>query len=632
MNNSAFRFTKSFSRDFRNDPSPINQKKDPRLDLRVYLDSHQNSKGLRLSDMVFGDEGAEIVAEFLEKNKKIESLELRGNALSAEGFARICESLIGNNVIKTLSAEWNNIGSGIRGLEALAEFLAQNNTLEHLDLRNNKITSSASQSIANIIRSSTSLVNLDLRWNELGNQGAKAISGALETNDKILYVELKGNNITEELLEEINAKLEQNRAKGTAERFGRTQEIGNRGAISIHNYGTGERFRAPKSDHRDEKEIFADLQAALHANTELERALLVESRKNAELKEKFYKDLDLTTRELQNKIDHLLRENAAYQSQIKSIEADNARMKKENQMLQDKIAKYENDHLADVKNIEEYERTIRKLEQDLKSNDANLRSTIERLTNDHHLKTVELENNFDLKFKELSRENEYLTQRNRDLEVEVKRLAEENRSLMFGLEDKVRDASFKAREEERQKGLATIRQLETSLRAAEEEIFRYQRELEEKDLSYQRRNNYLEDRLHSAEEEIKRLKYEVTTNVDYYNKEKLRGESLQNEIMNKDNQILKLESDVRELKKTLHNKEVLYQEQIDILNREHEDEKERWEETKGTLQNRISDLERQNRQALSDLNRVRSDMQRASELLVSNLSQTVYRTFSELGK
>lgn len=82
---------------------------------------------------------------------------------------------------------------------------------------------------------------------------------------------------------------------------------------------------------------------------------------------------------------------------------------------------------------------------------------MDRIANDTHLKTVEIENSYDLKYKEMLRENEYLNQRNRDLEAETKRLAEENRGLMFGVEDKIRESSFKAREEERAKNLSTIR-------------------------------------------------------------------------------------------------------------------------------------------------------------------------------
>jgi len=100
--------------------------------------------------------------------------------------------------------------------------------------------------------------------------------------------------------------------------------------------------------------------------------------------------------------------------------------------------------------------------------------------------------------------------------------------------------------------------------------------------------------------------------------------------MLRDNTSLKLEADLRDIQKTLNNKEIMYQEQIDVLRREHDDDANRWDDTKVTLQKRTSDLEKQNRQIQSELNRLRTDMQRLSELLVTNLSQTVYKTFSEL--
>ncbi len=124
MNNSAYRLTKTQPSDYRTSPSGSTGARDPNIDLRTYLDTHKDARSLRLADMSFGDDGAATLAEFLEKNKKIESLELRAAGITSDGFGKIASALVGNNVIKTLSAEWNTIGSGIRGFEALAEFLA----------------------------------------------------------------------------------------------------------------------------------------------------------------------------------------------------------------------------------------------------------------------------------------------------------------------------------------------------------------------------------------------------------------------------------------------------------------------------------------------------------------------------
>ena len=616
-----FRLSKSSLRDPRDRPTGSST-----IDIKLYLDSQTRTKSLRMADMSFGDDGARLLGEFLDKNKQVEAIELRGNSISSEGFVNICEGLFGNNSLKTISVEWNNLGSGTRGIEIFSEFIAQNNSLEYLDLRNNKLNTSAAHAISNIIRNTISLATLDLRWNELGNHGAKAILEALEQNSKIQHIELGGNNITEDLIGQINSRLEQNRQK-------RGEWTGNKTKGFERGNDSRVNFRTQKMDgvrDNNTKEMFEDLQKALLANAELERALNIESRKNAELKEKFYRDMDFSTRELQNKMDHLLRENASLQATIKSFESDNNRLTKELGVLQDKITNLDAMHLKDIQTIEEGQRKIRSLEQDLRGVENNYQTNLNRLVNENALKATELENNWDLRLKEVLRENEYLVERTRDLDAELQRLTEENRKLMFTVDDRIRDTSLRTREDERQKNQIVINELELKLRTAEEDVYRLKRQLGDVEAEFERRKEYADEKVRQANEEIRRLKNEVTINVDYYNKEKLKGESQQNEIMVRDNTIIKLESDIRELQKALNGKEITYQEQIDLLKREQGDDTNRFEDTKSTLTKRIADLERQNRQANSELNKLRNDMQRLSELLVTNLSQTVYKTFSEL--
>jgi len=616
-----FRLSKSSLRDPRDRPTGSTT-----IDIKLYLDSQTRTKSLRMADMSFGDDGARLLGEFLDKNKQVEAIELRGNSISSEGFVNICEGLFGNNSLKTISVEWNNLGSGTRGIEIFSEFIAQNNSLEYLDLRNNKLNTSAAHAISNIIRNTISLATLDLRWNELGNHGAKAILEALEQNSKIQHIELGGNNITEDLIGQINSRLEQNRQK-------RGEWTGNKTKGFERGNDSRVNFRTQKMDgvrDNNTKEMFEDLQKALLANAELERALNIESRKNAELKEKFYRDMDFSTRELQNKMDHLLRENASLQATIKSFESDNNRLTKELGVLQDKITNLDAMHLKDIQTIEEGQRKIRSLEQDLRGVENNYQTNLNRLVNENALKATELENNWDLRLKEVLRENEYLVERTRDLDAELQRLTEENRKLMFTVDDRIRDTSLRTREDERQKNQIVINELELKLRTAEEDVYRLKRQLGDVEAEFERRKEYADEKVRQANEEIRRLKNEVTINVDYYNKEKLKGESQQNEIMVRDNTIIKLESDIRELQKALNGKEITYQEQIDLLKREQGDDTNRFEDTKSTLTKRIADLERQNRQANSELNKLRNDMQRLSELLVTNLSQTVYKTFSEL--
>ena len=591
-------------------------------DLRVFLDSHNKSKSLRLADMSFGDEGARILREFLDRNKHVEFIEVRGNSISSDGFADICEGLMGNNNFRSFSAEWNNIGSGTRGMEALASFVAQNNSLETLDFRNNKLNTSSAIALANIIKKSTSLISIDLRWNDLGNHGAKAIADALQDNRTITNIDLAGNNITADAMEHIFERLKQNKPKRSeydADRI--TREYQNNDDYSRTKRGDGQ---------GNARDLFEDLQKAIRANSALERALQLQTLKNSEIKEQSFRDADLSKREMQSKIDHILRENSALQLAAKSHESDNARLIKENTLFRDKISELDSQHMRDLQAIEENQRIIRNLEQDLRGAESNYKTSMTRTVNDHSLKATELENNWDLRLKEVIRENEYLVDRANDLDAEVKRLSEENRNLLFSVDDKIRDGSLRAREEERQKNLPIISDLEIKLRGSEEDAYRLQRQLEDIGGEFERRKDYSDDKLRQANEEVRRLKHEVTINVEYFNKEKLKAESLQNEVMARDNSIIRLESELRDFQKNLQNKELLYQEQIEILKREQEDDSNRWEDTKTTLQKRIQDLEKQNRQVQTELNRLRTDMQRVSELLVTNLSQTVYKTFSDL--
>ena len=76
--------------------------------------------------------------------------------------------------MKSVGLEWNRIcgGTDLNGMRALYEFMANNRSVTHLDLRNNRINAEGCKFIANILRNNNVLVSLDLRWNEIGNKGA----------------------------------------------------------------------------------------------------------------------------------------------------------------------------------------------------------------------------------------------------------------------------------------------------------------------------------------------------------------------------------------------------------------------------------------------------------------------------
>jgi len=168
------------------------------------LEGQKDSESLSLVDLFIGDEGAYEVAKFLKYNKDFVSLHLRGNNISAAGFETICQALKGATRIKTISAEWNNVGSDISGLVALHQLLKANTTIEIVDLKNNRLGPSAARVIADIIRDSSSVKKLDLRWNEIGEEGGEEILDALKETKKRVVIDLNGNKLNEETLAQVN--------------------------------------------------------------------------------------------------------------------------------------------------------------------------------------------------------------------------------------------------------------------------------------------------------------------------------------------------------------------------------------------------------------------------------------------
>lgn len=112
----------------------------------------------------------------------------------------LAQSIRSTYTIKTLSLEWNNIGSSETGMANLFAAIGDNRSLTKVDLRNNEIGAEAGIHIANCLKANQTLQHLDLRWNRLSNAGAKAILKGLGINKTIQSLELNGNKVSEDLM------------------------------------------------------------------------------------------------------------------------------------------------------------------------------------------------------------------------------------------------------------------------------------------------------------------------------------------------------------------------------------------------------------------------------------------------
>lgn len=578
-----------------------------RVQIKQAIVDAESSRKLNLGDLLIGDEYVSDVANLLQTNKQIEQIDLRGNNLSPEGLAALIDALDGNERIATLNLEWNNIGLGLAGLDALAGFLRRNKSLQSIDLRNNKLTVSAAQSIAQMVRDTKSLITLDLRWNELGNATGRAIASALKQNSTLINIELAGNGISEDIIRDINALLEQNRSNQALRKPSGTTQYQN----FENERDQGMRSKG-QSGGPEYEEVLLDLRKALSANAELERLLGVESRRNEDLREKYIRDLEEERRRFAKQRDEDSRLARELQAKIENYVSENAMLKKDTEALAEKVRNLESLHEKDIKQIQELDFALKNQEAAIVNNDEFYKTNIDKVVNEGRTKLLDAETKWEAKHNELFIDNQKLAELNNNLEAEIKRLQEEIRRSNILKDDEIRNAAIRARDEEHHKNLLQIKQLEATIYNKDEKIRALELEAQDRSKEFQLKEQRLLDQLAHSDEEIRRLKHEVNLELDDLNKAKMKAESLVNELLTKEHSVLKLEGENGHLRKEI------------------EEERRRRDELRYTLQDRINDLENQLRTSQGELHRVRQELQRLSDLLISNITKTVYNTVATI--
>ena len=177
-----------------------------------------NTPSISFSDACLGDDGVREICLRLESRRDVTSLDLRGCHVHSAGAAALKSLLMGSGgrVLGSLSLEWNSLGTSDAGPRMLADAVAANVALTSLDLRNNRMSSSAVASIADALRTNGTLVTLDLRWNSAGVTGGYALEAALAENHTLIRLPLQGNRVAESTLKEINKLLARNSAAHVA--------------------------------------------------------------------------------------------------------------------------------------------------------------------------------------------------------------------------------------------------------------------------------------------------------------------------------------------------------------------------------------------------------------------------------
>ncbi|OMJ85977.1 hypothetical protein SteCoe_12611 [Stentor coeruleus] len=610
--------------------------------LESKLAGQRGSNTLNLNDSFIGNEGCIIVSQFLHENISVYNLELRGNNISSEGLRHLGNVFRGQNFIRSISLEWNNIGDGIG---ALTESLIYSNNLQNLDLRNNRIGPEGASYISKFIENSTSIVKIDLRWNEIGVLGAKKLLSSISQSRSLKIIDLSGNKIPEDLILQIEQQL-----KGEE----KLKKIENKYKTEVRLPRTENRY--PKSEDRllqDDysrtrsparikefsynDELYAKYEGQMIANArneakinELEILLEQESRKVQEIKNDFLNELD-TEKSRRLYSDEAL---MLYKEEALKKEMDDARTIQE---LEDKINRQVNEKnmiILELENIQEQynkfnigtQDRIRNLEDKLnqqerqnKQNDESYRQVLDKMKIETEQKIYEISREYQNKL-EISDENFRLVKNAKEnAENEVRVLKNQIAQIKTQMQEALNDQEFRIRDEETIKYNNATRSFESRIKNLEEA-----RDNANKRFNETQKENAINEK--RALEQISNL--DQVLNVTREEKNDLNGklqkvtaqkESFANDLFVIKSALDRANIENEQLNKAFKERNDAYAMQLEKICQEHDFERKSFENNKDMLMNQIKSLE-------NDLIRVKRDRERIFkeyEYLAESLKQRV---------
>mmetsp|Transcript_23623 Transcript_23623/g.67736 ORF Transcript_23623/g.67736 Transcript_23623/m.67736 type:complete len:434 (-) Transcript_23623:112-1413(-) len=179
--------------------------------LLAHLDASKDSTALSLAYASIGDEGCNAIARYMRENVILKTIDLRGNSIRADGLVVLAHALRSGSSVTSMCLKWNHVGSHERGVQALCDVLRTNQSMVHLDVRNNKIGPECGRLLGEMLRENSTLTHLDLSWNDLGPEGGKALLTGIQANHSLIDCQLSGNRISEDTLHAIAFVLRRNR-------------------------------------------------------------------------------------------------------------------------------------------------------------------------------------------------------------------------------------------------------------------------------------------------------------------------------------------------------------------------------------------------------------------------------------
>ncbi|MEW5312149.1 MAG: hypothetical protein WDW38_003798 [Sanguina aurantia] len=139
---------------------------------------------------------AVLMGGMLASTHGFDTLDLSANHLQDSHVEAIMEGLMGNRVLEIAHLDLAGNDMNREGAEAVATYLAKNQTLLTLSLSNNPIRDMAAKTLASALCENRTLQRLDLTGCYVGADGAAALGTALKANPTLKQLILCGCKLT----------------------------------------------------------------------------------------------------------------------------------------------------------------------------------------------------------------------------------------------------------------------------------------------------------------------------------------------------------------------------------------------------------------------------------------------------
>lgn len=204
-----------------NDETNVLQQLRKRLELDTYLmiESAFNRKTwlsflipkavrLFLIGQKLNDNSICLLCKLLEKDTRIEELDISYNGISRTGAEVLARMLHKNRTLRVLYLDSNDIGA--EETTVLADALKVNVTLERLILSDNKIEDQGCVEIAHALEKNNRLKDLNMSLNKIGDMGCDRLARALAKNTTLQKLSLASNCISDQGCASFKEKLKTN--------------------------------------------------------------------------------------------------------------------------------------------------------------------------------------------------------------------------------------------------------------------------------------------------------------------------------------------------------------------------------------------------------------------------------------